>query len=379
MDLEQTTPTDVETMKSKLKNVQRRQEIEDSTTAFAFEDDEGHLVKVYVAKDQAEQFKKDLGAMLDDAENEDLEISEAIYRLHQKYDIVNVEWCEGAIPEDEEVANPQDPIQNNTDAEQKGFPDTNEPQDVTAVDQGTPDSNSEDPTMAADAGTEEVDVNAEVSKMQMLDKVLSLLQARTDADRAKADAEKAKADVEASRVAAQAAAQYAASQEEVMDMENYNKRAQEEKRESSVQSKLIRYRHDLRKQSTETLDDKLKDPQFLLNMLAKAQNGKSIGESMTMNITPPTPEEEELLHMEDWEEKKAEEEKHNKIRERLMKYRHARRKEAAPTTEAAETPATEEAPEVDVKSIADLKNARFLDYLKANSFATLSKHIKANS
>lgn len=385
MDLDQSTPTDVETMKGKLADIQRKQEVEGSTTAFAFEDDEGHLVKVYVNKEQAENFKKELGELLDDAEHEDLEISEVIYRLHQKYDIVNVEWCEGAIPEDEEVVDPNAPIQNNVDAENKGLPDP-ETGDINAAAQADPNAVSAEPgaegeadPMAADATTAPVDVNAEVSKMAMLDKVLGLLQARTDADRAKAEAEKAKSDVEASRVAAQAAAQYASSQEELMDMDNYNKRSQEDKREATLQSKLIRYRHDLRKQSTTSLEDKLKDPDFLLNMLAKAHKADRLGESMTHPIiaTPPSPEEEELLHAEDWEKEQSEKQKAEKNRERLLRYRHeAKKKRAAPSAanESAEVQVEDEAK---IEDIADLKNARFSDFLKAVGFKSLAKHQQA--
>lgn len=386
MDLDQTTPTDVETMKSKLQDVQRKQEIEGSTTAFAFEDDEGHLVKVYVDKEQAENFKKELGGLLDDAEHEELEISEVIYRLHQKYNIINVEWGEGSIPEDEEVKDPNAPIANNADAEAKGYPEGDPEADIDAAAQGTPDSVSAEPgaegepdPMAADAQIEPVDANAEVSKVAMLDKVLALLQSRTDAERAKADAEKAKADVEASRIAAQAAAQYASSQEEIMDMENHNKRAQEDKRESTLQSKLIRYRHDLRKQSTTSLEDKLKDPEFLLNMLAKAHKAEPIGESMNPVIsnTTPTPEEEELLHAEDWEKSQSEKQKAEKNRERIIRYRHEKRKKMSATSEGVEQPEVKE--EDKIEDIADLKNARFSDYLKATGHKAFAKHVAQNS
>lgn len=395
MDLDQSTPTDVETMKGKLQDIQRKQEIEDTTTAFAFEDTDGNLVKVYVDKEQAENFKKELANLLDDVEHEDLEIAEVIYRLHQKYNIVNVEWCEGSIPEDEEVKDPNAPVANNNDAEAKGFPDPEATGDVAADGQADPAAVSAEPgaeppaegepdPMAADAQTAPVDVNGEVSKMAMLDKVLGLLQARTDADRAKADAEKAKADVEASRVAAQAAAQYASSQEELMDMENYNKRAQEDKREATLQSKLIRYRHDLRKQSTASLEDKLKDPDFLLNMLAKAHKAEKLGESMTHPIiaTPPSPEEEELLHAEDWEKEQSEKAKAEKNRERLLRYRHERNKRRQQTAEGAVSATVEEEakPEEDTFSgISDIKKARFSDFLKANGFKAFAKHVAQNS
>lgn len=377
MDLDQTTPTDVQAIKGALRSVQRRQEMEDTTSAFAFEDDEGHLVKVYVPKDKAEDFKEALGAMLDEAEREDLEIAEVIYKLHQSFDIVNVEWCKGAIPEDEEKLadqnDPNAPVQNNDDAEAKGFPQSDPEADVNAAAQGTPDEVSSDvggqPDMAADMG---VDTNAETEKVQLLDKVLSLLQSKTDAERAKADAEKAKADVEASRVAAQAAAHYATSQEEIMDMENFNKRQQENKRESTLQSKLIRYRHDLRKESSDTIEDKINDPDFLLNMLGKAVSGRKLGESM--NIAPATPEEEELLAAEDWEEEQRKKKQAEKNREKLMRFRHERSKASQSATEGSDGLA----PAGEKTTVEDIKTARFLDFIKASGFQVGADSVRAN-
>lgn len=376
MDVNQTSPTDVESMKDKLRNVQRTQDQDDTTSAFAFEDEDGHLVKVYVPKDKAEEFKEALGQMLDDAERNEQEIAEVIYKLHQNFDIVNVEWCEGSIPEDEEVPqDPNAPVQNSEDAENKGFPETDpEKGDVTAAEQGSPDEVSGEGGPEMTAGADDVDVNAETDKVGLLDKVLSLLQARTDADRAKADAEKAKADVEASKVAAQAAAHYASSQEEILDMENFNKRQQEQKREATLQSKLIRYRHDLRKQDSSDLEDKINDPQFLLNMLSKTvSGGAKLGESMNpvTSVHPATPEEEELLHAEDWEQKEREQKQAEKKREKLLRYRHAKKKGKAGGHEYhANRKAEEEevAEATKFKSVADIKNARFKDFLKAQGF-----------
>lgn len=379
MDLDQTTPTDVESMKGALRNVQRRQEMDDTTSAFAFEDDEGHLVKVYVAKEKADDFKEALGALLDEAEREDLEIAEVIYKLHQNFDIINVEWCEGAIPEDEEVTDPSAPVQNNDDAEAKGMPEGDPEAQVDAAAQGTPDEVSADASeidMAAGDDTG-VNVNDEVGKVQLLDKVLSLLQSRTDADRAKADAEKAKADVEASKVAAQAAAHYASSQEEIMDMENFNKRSQEDKREATLQSKLIRYRHDLRKESSQSLEDKINDPDFLLNMLSKAVSGRKLGESM--NIAPPTPEEEELLRAEDWEEEQRKQKAQEKAREKLMRYRHEQKKAQEQAVSAATESSDGLKTEEEFKTVADIKNARFLDFIKAAGFEIGADSVRANS
>ena len=311
-------------LRDMLRDRQRETELKDTTQVFALEDSDGGIVKVYVKKDQAEDFKRAIEQMM--ADEEDKEISEILFDLHKSFDIVSVDWGQNTIPEDEEVSNAKD-------AEEKGFPDTEELGDVEAGEQGDPDAASSD--FGAELGSEDdlglgdeiapagPDVQGQVDQTKMLTQIISLLQAQADAQRAKADAEKAKADIEAAEAAARAAAHYTSYQEEVMDMENYNKRKQEERRENQIQAKLIRYRHDLRKDEGKSLQDKLDDPEHLLNTLHKA----SIGESVTHQ--PATPEEEEILHMEDWEKEEKEKKQQKQLRDRLIRYRHGRGKASA--------------------------------------------------
>ena len=335
-------------LKDLLRNKQRDSELRDTTEVFALEDNDGAIVKVYVKKDQAEEFKTAIESALADEDEQNKEIAEILFDLHKGFEIVSVDWGKGSIPEDEEVT-------NSIDAEEQGFPDSEELGNPEAGKQGTADDAS---AIGDDLGGEfgdelggpEADVDGAVDQASMLNQIIGLLKSQADAQRAQADAAKAKADVEAAEAAGRAAAQYSSYQEEVMDMENYNKRSQEERRENQIQAKLLRYRHDLRKDKSQTLDDKLNDPEHLLNTLHKA----SIGESV--NITPPTPEEEEVLHMEDWEKAEKEKKQNEQLRQRMLRYKHARGKAAAASAPRQES-------QTEANKTFDPKTGSLMDYL----------------
>lgn len=336
-----------------LRQKQRDSELRDTSEVFALEDNDGAVVKVYVKKDQAEDFKHAIETILADEEDQGKEIAEILFDLHKGFDIVSVDWGKGSIPEDEEQ------IANSEDAEAQGFPGSDELGDVDAEMQGTPDEASSTDGGGLDGVEPDLDAatNAGIDQATMLNQIIGLLQAQADAQRAQADAAKAQADVQAAEAAGKAAAQYASYQEEVMDMENYNKRQQEERRENQIQAKLIRYRHDLRKEESKTLDDKLNDPEYLLNTLHKA----SIGESVTATkYTPATPEEEEVLKMEDWEKAEKAKKKDEQIRDRLVRYRHANK--ANEPTGGTEAPAADAQVDSEAKKF-DPKSGRLMDYL----------------
>lgn len=346
-------------LKDLLRQKQRDSELRDTTEVLALEDSDGAVVKVYVKKDQAEDFKAAVQSSIADAEEDGKELAEVLFDLHKDFDIVSVDWGKGSIPEDEEQT---DDVENSTDAEDKGFPDADELGDVEADDQSNPDDVSSDAD--ADMGLDDMDAGGDLDapdtagagdQQQLLNQILTLLTAQASAQHAKAEADKAEADVRAAEAAARAATNYASHQEEVMDMENYNKRAQEEKRENQIQAKLIRYRHDLRKDDSESLDDKLNDPEYLLNTLHKA----SIGESVKYH--PATPEEQEVLHMEDWEEDQKKKKEHMTLRDRLNRFRHERKKGASKSDSASTTQATNE--DVDSPKAFDPKTGSLMDYI----------------
>lgn len=141
-------------------------------------------------------------------------------------------------------------------------------------------------------------------------------------------------------------------------MENYNKHKQEEKRQSQIQAKLLRYRHDMRKDDNAEMSDKLNDPQYLLNTLYKANIGESaMNNTATMPVNDPTPEEEEVLRMEDWEKEQKETQQQKKLRDRMIRYKYNQRKAAGQPTEGE--------PEQAQQKEAEPKKGSLMNYLLA--------------
>lgn len=351
-------------LKELLRSKQKQSELNDQSEVFALEDADGAVVKVYVRSDQAESFKTAIENALHDAEEEGVEIAEVLFNLHKSFDIVHVEWGNGAIPEDEEV---KGTVANGEDAEQQGFPDNEELGDVDAEQRGTPEETSaiedgsaelDDLTNVADPTVQTASGDGAIDQVKLMNQIVALLQSQADAQRAKAEAEKAQADVAAAEAAAKAAAHYASHQEEVMDMENYNKHKQEEKRQSQIQAKLLRYRHDMRKDDNAEMSDKLNDPQYLLNTLYKANIGESaMNNTATMPVNDPTPEEEEVLRMEDWEKEQKETQQQKKLRDRMIRYKYNQRKAAGQPTEGE--------PEQAQQKEAEPKKGSLMNYLLA--------------
>lgn len=360
-------------LKDLLRQKQRDSELRDTTEVLALEDSDGAVVKVYVKKDQAEDFKAAIQSSIADAEEEGKELAEVLFDLHRDFDIVSVDWGKGSIPEDEEQT---DDVTDSVDAEDKDYPDGDGIGDIEADEQTDADDTS-DGDMGDEMDLDDLspdttgaDVDGAIDQSQLLQQILTLLTAQASAQHAKAEAEKAEADVRAAEAAGKAAQQYASHQEEVMDMENFNKRSQEEKRENQIQAKLIRYRHDLRKEDGASLEDKLNDPEYLLNTLHKA----SIGESVKYH--PATPEEQEILHMEDWEETEKQKKEHMTLRDRLNRFRHKSKKAAAATTT---TQATNEEVEDTSKKPFDPKTGSLLDYiLQQHQLDDANTHNSAN-
>lgn len=318
---------DVESLvkSAKTANVNRQ-----DVVGFALENDDGSLVKVFVKRDQAEEFEVALSKELYNAEQDGIEIAEMLFNLRQHFDIMDVEWGENSIPEDEEQTdvklNKDDDESDDTDEDDDADEDLDSigDEDDQMDDLGNEDTDDldslglDDETMPAPDSTS----TGQEDIVAALGKVLDMLKADAEARQAEAKAKSAEAEVKIAQEANKAASMRAAQEEEVLDMEDYNKRQDEEKKMADTRDKLIKYRHDLKKQNS----------------------GESkIGESMdhmnanTKKFPDATPEEEEILDMEEWEKKQKEEKKNMSLRDRLMRYRHAKKKGEGKKEENEET------------------------------------------
>lgn len=226
---------------SKLKTAAKAAEDHNAdTTAFALEDEEGAMVKVWVPDDQADDFQTSLEAALsrsdddEDDQNDQLEIAEVLWKLRKDFDIVDVEW--GEIEEDQE--------ETVTPPAEGGGVATGE-EGATGVEGEAP---AEGEGMEGEGeGEGEMTAGAEggESEATALQQVIDMMKADARARKAEAEAEQAKAEAEAAKYAAQAAEQKVKQEEEILDMEAYYDAEKKEKQEAERLAKLAKYRHDL--------------------------------------------------------------------------------------------------------------------------------------
>lgn len=240
---------------SKLDAAEKSMRADKDTTAFGMEDDQGNLVKVYVRNDQAEEFEHALSAMLDGADEDDddrnsnVEIAEVLYKLKDKYEIVEVEWpsIEGDEEEEQEVEGGEE------GAEGEGKEGE---VDMEASVQKDPEDGDLDGEMNIDA---EVGAEGEMddggddmeAATSALTQVIDMMKADSQAKEAEAKAREAEANAKEAEYASKTAESKVRQEEEILDMETHNKAKSDQDKEAKTLAQLAKYKHDIKKSRTD--------------------------------------------------------------------------------------------------------------------------------
>ena len=211
---------------AKLKSLEQRDK-EDyrDTTTFGLEDDDGKVVRVRVKSDQAQEFEKALQAFMSDAEeDEELpEIAELLFKLKDQFDIVDVEWPE--IEEDEEVDQ--------------------------SLDGGEPAASDEAGLGDAelDGGEGGVDdlgaATAEPNAADLLTQVIDMMKADAEARQAEARAREAEAKNREAEAAISQAQSRVKHEEQLLDMDTYNKNKKEQEKEAKRLAQLAQWKREV--------------------------------------------------------------------------------------------------------------------------------------
>lgn len=227
---------------SKLRAASAKAENEDDTTGFALEDTEGNIVKVYVASNEAEEFERALGAALsgEDDDDEDiqatpLEIAEVLFKLKDRFAIVDVVWppVEGD-PEEQESTDELD-----VDVSDEEGADAADPEGEGEDLEGEGDDLEGD-DMEADMQADDTEAEA----ASALSAVIDMLKSQADATKAEAQAREAEANAEEAKYNAQAAEAKVRREEEVLDMEAHEDKKKKEEQEAKKLKDLARFRHE---------------------------------------------------------------------------------------------------------------------------------------
>lgn len=243
-DITGATDFDAADVVSKLEAAEKKAKLDRDTVTFGLKDEDDGIVQVYVPKDQAEEFEYALSHMLansdynSDKENTSMEIAEVLFKLKDRFDIVDVDW--GEIPEDEEQEQTVGDAGGAEAAGEQGAQGGEEnPIDQAAGEQGAQSAEGDEgsETNAGFGGDEEAAKSA-------LDSVIDMMKMDAKAKAAEAEARAAEARAREAEWAAIAASHKIKQEEEILDMETHEKNVKDQEKEAKRLAKLAKYQHD---------------------------------------------------------------------------------------------------------------------------------------
>lgn len=218
---------------AKLKSLEDKESVDyKDTVTFGLVDTNGDIVKVTIPKDQSSGFEQDIQYFMGEYEESDQtpEIAEILFNLKNHYTIVNVEWPE--VEEDAEDS--ASTLQVDAGNQGEELPGAEGGEELPGMDGG-------EAMPGAEGGTE---ANTD-SVTSLLTQVIDMM--KTDADARKAEAQAREAEFKTRQaVAARDQAMARVKQEEQMlDMDEYNKSKKEREKEAKRLAQLAKWKHDV--------------------------------------------------------------------------------------------------------------------------------------
>lgn len=268
---------DTSEVMSKLKSLENKETVNKyETQAFALEDEEGNMVKVRVRTEQAASFEAALNAFLADIDDDSQgkrgipEIAELLFKLKDRYDIVDVEWPD--VPEDQEEAVA---LGGEAQPGAEGQPGELQPGAEGEVDLGAALGGD-----AAAGGAGEEDVKG------LLTQVIDMMKADAEARKAEALARSAEAKARESETATKQVYAKVKQEEQILDMETSEKKNKEAEKEAKKLAKLARWKHDMEQEQGTSFDD---EPETNLDsIMGGAQQGREEEETQRTAMRHPT-------------------------------------------------------------------------------------------
>lgn len=221
---------------SKLKAIENKEKQDHrDTTTFGIEDDNGNIIRVIVRNEQATDFERALRQFITDADDDQQipDVAEVMFELKDQFDIVDVVWPE--VEEDEEEVQGVEGGENVEGGE--GIVDGEEGNVGADMDMD----------MGAPAGDTD-------QAATLLTQVIDMMKADADARKAEAKAREAEAHNREAEAMTQQAMARVKQEEQILDMETYNKSKKEQDREAKRLAQLAKWKHDMDADETD-MDD----------------------------------------------------------------------------------------------------------------------------
>lgn len=213
---------------AKLKGLENRESQDHrDTVTFGLEDDDGGLVRVIVKHEQAEDFEKALQALMADQDEDEArpEIAEVLFKLKDRFDLVDVQWPQVEEDEEEDVAVAGDPNDPNA-----------------AGDPNDPNAGGDE----LDASPDDMGGGGDTSSVEsLLGQVIDMMKADAEARTAEARAKEAEAKNKEAEAIAVKASSRVKQEEQFLDMDTYNKAKKDEDKEAKRLAQLSKWKHDV--------------------------------------------------------------------------------------------------------------------------------------
>lgn len=222
---------------SKLKALEDKESVDYRDTAtFGLVDSNGAIVRVTVPNDQAQGFEQDIQYFLGDRDESEQspEIAEILFKLKDRYTVVNVEWPE--VEEDQEESQQLlDQEGGEGEMGDEGMPGAEGGEDMPA-------------DLGADAGMGGGDTG---QVQDLLTQVIDMMKADAEARKAEAQAREAEAKTKQAGAAREQAMARVKQEEQFMDMDEYTKNQKQKEKEAKRLAQLAKWKHDMRNGETE--------------------------------------------------------------------------------------------------------------------------------
>lgn len=219
---------------SKLKGLENKEQadIRNSVT-FGLVDANGNIVRVTIPRDQSESFEQELqNAMMNKKDSEPTkEIAEILFKLKNNYNIINVEWPDEENEEQDSENSELTPPENEDNIPPE---DSQDPaSEIPPIDETPPPS----------ANTDQVS--------DLLTQVISMMKADAEARKADALARSAESKNKQAMSARDLAMARVKQEEQILDMDQYNKRNKDRDKEANRLAKLAKWKNDLENEPQE--------------------------------------------------------------------------------------------------------------------------------
>lgn len=225
---------------AKLKALEKKNKVDrNNATTFGLEDENGNIVRVTVQSDQSKDFENALAAFLaaeeDDHEDRTPEVAEVLFKLRDRFNILDIVWPE--VEEDQEegqaVAG-----QPGAEGQQPGA-EGQQPGQEMQPGQGGPED------LGLGGGGEGGGEASEDDVKSLLSQVIDMMKSDADARRQEALARQKEAEARQHEAGVRSSTAKVKQEEENLDMEEYFKDKNESKKESKQLAKLAQWKREV--------------------------------------------------------------------------------------------------------------------------------------